>query len=962
MHKPKLIVLIGFLLTIILFSSNSNPLFSSGPNDTDTTIPSLPETSVSNFDLLEDAMNAKLNDFSLKGYFSQEYNPSLEATYYALSILQKLGKLTEINFQEVSTFIMSYYNNATKLFIDGYTKRYLDMNYSLYYYPYNSLLLTNCYATLSLHIIDDLELIDTSAMANFIWSCYNPETSGFIGRPYSISLPSEWRLSTMDNTYYAVITYHLLAGENWNSRATEKEELIDFVESLQDTLRGGGFHNDGNINFASLQISEPNILASYYCIKMLQIFEWIAAVNIPAFHGYLEELYHPEGPYFEITAYPLIPNKTSVVTSALGLALSNLTQYTSIDRNGILQFILSHRNPEEGFYRSPTFQDYELLDLYQIICGLEDANEVGKLTIEDKQELVDFLTLYKHYTKGYMPTSHNYMTMNLIHSVVGSFNFFERENELEIQNLYTVILENLRKVLDNYGFIMSDSISSARIQPLEIFTIGNREQITDILMPISHKSTYFALESLLNLRKLNDLANSHNLTYFIQGVLNTQFLDFNYPQNYGAFSHFFTNFNPSKKNALISVIYSYYAIKVLELLASYLDLGAITSLGFDVDALATYIVRHLEESTTELFFNEGYSVVPEDVLEDTYYGIYILKAINRYTLDSEKINQFILNTMDYSSIKNIYYGLKLSQLLNLNILFDIQQTHHLIQDIYSPELHEFYTTTVQNSICQEAFLYISEMAKTDTVRILANYPSEVPLGGKLNITAQLCNLVLRDFGPYTTVKIESDQLGTEVMILQADYSFGTQLIVPALAKSYPSVTGEVVVYDSSSKITSIPFKISTTYGSTISLKKTEDQTKISFAINGSLTFATDIQPIFDGKAFIKVYKGRLLIDIKNFVVNELLRHTEFTLEYYPAVEGTYEIEVYLDDGIDSASKLIGNYTYVCEDPDYTGGYRTEANEFLPLIIFLGITPGVALIFSYKKDLPKKLIKKLSSKK
>ncbi len=962
MYRHKFKIISGFLFLVIFFNSIQGIQFESSSNDVNLIPNFLPEVSMSNFDLLEDILNNNLNQFSLGGYFSQEFRPSLEATYYALFILEKLGKLTQINFQEISDFIMSYYNSSTKLFIDDYTKRYFDTNISLYYYPYNSLLLSNCYATLALKIIDDLELIDTSAMSNFIWSCYNPETSGFIGRPYSLSLQSEWRLSTMDNTYYAVLTYNVLAGENWNSKATEREKLIDFVESLQDNLRGGGFHNDANTNFASLQISEPNILASYFCIKTLQIFNWISAIDLPAFHGYLEDLYHPEGTYFEITAYPLIPNKSSIVTTALGLALSDLTQYTSIDRNSVLQFILSNRNPEGGFYRSPTFQDYELLDLYHIICGLEDGDELNELTIGDKQELADFLILYQHYTKGYTPASCNYMTINLIHSIVGSLKLFERENELEIQNLYTIILKNLRTVLDNYGFIMSGAISSARIQPLEIFTIGNRQQISEVLMPLSHKSTYFGLKSLFDLRKLNDLANSYNLTYFIQGVLNTQFLDMNYPQNYGAFSHFYTNFNPSKKNALISVIYSFYAVKILEFLAEYLNLGAITSLEFDVDALATYITRHIDESTTELFFNEGYSTLPEDLLEDTFYGIYILKAINRYSLNSDKIRLFILNNINYSNIKSVYFSFKLAQLLDLNILFDIQQTHQLIQDIYSAELHEFYCTTANDLISQEAVFYISEMAKTDSVRILTNYPAEVPLGGSLNMSAELCNLVLKDFGPYTTVKIESDQLGTKIMEIQADYSFKKQLTISAVANNYPSVTGEIVVYDSNLKVTSFPFEIPTTYDSMISIKKVEDQTKISLAINASLVFATGMQPIFGGKAFIKVYKGQLHIDSKNFLVNDLLRYTEFTLDYYPAVEGIYEIEVYLDDGIDPASKSLGNYTYICEDPDYTGGYRTEANEFLPLIIFLGITPGLALIFSYKKDLPKRLIKKLSSKK
>ena len=952
MKIHKYLTISGILCLVIYISANNLSCYTSISSESPL-IDEPPNASTTNYDLIEEVMEGKLSQYTTQDYFIQDYIPSIQATYYALEALHKLGKLTEVSFSEIATFLRSYYNQSTKIFMDEYTKRYLDTNYSIYGFPLNSFLLTNCYAILSLNLIGYLNEVDLDALIEFIWSCYNPETSGFIGVPYNIALPSEWRISTMDNTYYAVLTYDMLMNGDWSAKLEEKNAIVDFIESLQDLLRGGGFHNDPNTDWNSLKLAEPNIYASYFCIKALQVLNWIPAINLPAFHEYLKSIYYPSKFYFESMKYPSIHNLTNVVTSALGLALCHLTENESfIAKTEIVNFILSHRNPEGGFFRSSntysSFIYYELLDTYQIICGLEDAGELAQLTITDRQELADFIMMYQQDTNGFAPISKNYVSLSLIHSIVGSFSLFEREAELPIQSLYNLITSYYDQFLNQSGFMMCKPATTFRIYPIKYLCIGTRQILPEIILPETQYSSYLALDSLKHLRKLDDFAAAHNLHLILESTVQSQFLDDAFTQNFGAFNFFYTPLPSAIKNELISLKYSYYAIKIIELIANELELGDITTLGFDVDALDTYILRHTSTTFTDQYITDGILLPPESVIEQTYYGAYLLQAINRNSLNITKIYHLIESHINYSNIKNIYYCFKLSELLNLDFEFDILQVHSLIQAIYSAEYNKFYLTTDQTESCQEALYYIAEMAKTDHIRILASYPSEIILGGTISLQVNLANLVLKNFGPYTTVKLESNQLGSFIMDQEADLSFEKEIFVPTIAANFPTISGKIIVYEGSLEQTYIPFKVYTIYNTSALLDTSETAAKISFTINASVSFFTGTQAILDGKAYITVYKNHLFIDQKYFSEQVNLRHTLFHLDYYPFAEGTYRMEIFLLDGINPTPQKIAELNYTCNNPDFTGGYRGEAYEFYALIIPLGIVPGIAIIYSRKE--------------
>ena len=228
----------------------------------------------SNRELIQEIIDNKINQYSEKGYFQQLYEANLQSIYFALFTLDTIDRLSAINESKILDVIMSYYSEEDHIFIDSYAKRYLDTDFSVDYYPLNTLLEVNCYALLTLDILDQIELINSLEMISFIWSCYQPVTSGFIGQPYYAALDTEFKIATMDNTYFAVQALNLLLPD-WDNYQTKVNELIIFINSLQETGSHYGFKNDIDDSFYSLELYpgiEPTILSSYYCVKTLEIF------------------------------------------------------------------------------------------------------------------------------------------------------------------------------------------------------------------------------------------------------------------------------------------------------------------------------------------------------------------------------------------------------------------------------------------------------------------------------------------------------------------------------------------------------------------------------------------------------------------------------------------------------------------------------------------------------------------
>ncbi len=706
------LLVLGFLVSNIIQMPVTNKLGSH--NST------LPRSSDQYHDDLNSVFTKKLTDYETFAYFPQIYEPSLQATYYALYVYNAIGELTQVNGEEIKNYIMSCYDSVSGLFYDEYAYRYLDLDPSQGYYPYTSLLQVNCYAIQSLALLSRLNLIENQSFINFIWSCYNPVSDGFIGQPYDLSLDAIFRLATMDNIYYAVITLDTLM-ESWDEYTTEKNKIIQFINNLQISLntdwKYGGFYNDEDSSFDSIKPTrEPSLLSAYYSIKTLEVFEMEETINVNSFHQFLEEHYKDDT-YFEMS-YPE-HNITNIVATALGLELSNIMGFSEINESNVVNFILNNRNSQGTWDSSTTVDMHELMDTFQIIRSLVNSGAISNLTSLDKFEIVSTLNTYKQY-KGFSLVSKEYTSLYLLNTIISSFQMFDMISDLEIQDIYDHIEACFRYFSypeDWYAFlpyINADLLKPEfRSYPIEYNNRGYHNYITRIDYLCSFKTMYFALDSMEKMFKLDDFKDMAVLNNLINDIIQSQFLNDSFPNVYGAFVPmrgytFFSNESQAQK---IFFEYSYYATRSLELLATQLELGNLTDIPFDKDALYTYIDNNIIENSMNLYFNSWYTNDIAIRFQNTYYMVYVLKAMDRYDLDNDKIKNFIISNLDYTNIKNIYYAFKLSNFLDLNIPFNLPSSVNIVEQIFS-ELHkEYYLTTAKDNIEQEIVMWISEMLK-----------------------------------------------------------------------------------------------------------------------------------------------------------------------------------------------------------------------------------------------------------
>jgi len=920
-RKVALITIVSITLTFCFLANNgSNWILSGDPenfNDEHENYFELLNTAnPTNLDFIESIFDAKNNDYAQKGYYPQIYQPSLQATYYALSVLNSIGNLSEINQSKLVSYVMSHYNSSSHQFEDLSAKRYLSSIIPGLYLPLTTLLEVNCYAVLSLDILNALSLIDTAETIDFIWDCYHPTLHGFIGQPYDLSLDEGFKIPTADNTYYAVITLDLLMSD-WSSYSQERNDIINFIDGLQSLGSHTGFFNDKNHMFDSLLEIEPNQFASFYAIKTLETFgsSYVNVINIAKFHQDLTDLYHPDDFYFDISSLAWLPNYTNIVATAINLELSDITGFTGFDRTKVIDFIIDNRNALGGWDASTTIKYHEFIDTFQILRSLANTGAISELVLSAKNEIAWFIKLFSR-SEGYSLLSEDYTSVELIHTIISSYDYFDRIADLDIQGLYNLLESSALYMGGGYEFFactkLDPNIPSFRSKPLDYYTLGYHEYVDEINVMYSHKETYSILNSLQKIFKLNDFAAFCDLNSVLQEVTDSQFLDPNYQENYGAFLHDSMFSSSEWKNKLIYLKYSFYAIKVMELIADYLGLGPITNLGFNKTALASYIEMKVVETPSELYFDLKYSDKVEDRLENLYYAIYALKAIDQFNLNSTKIENFAVNNLNYSNIKSLYYCYKISQILDLEIAFDAEQSQSLIQSIYSDTYNEFYLSTSTKRIDQEALAWVCEMAKNDRVRMNAQYSPSVALGGVNTISAELCNIILSDFGLYVTVKLESVQLGTIVFDQTDNKSYQKDIVIPTDPENYPVITGNITAYDGIKIIGQIPISFNTTFDSSYEVSIAKTYLNITITVNASLLFAEGAEPVYDGNVSAKMYREGAYIGLAEFSSEDFANYTCFNLTYKPNTIGNYSFETYLENGYNCTPQLLNYTTYSYE--------------------------------------------------
>ena len=871
-----------------------------------------------NAEIIEEIFDAKLDNYSNLGYFPQVYEPSLQATYYALHALNTIDKLNEINQTKIVNYVMSHYNTSSHVFMDKYAYRYLDTDISKVYYPLSSVLEVNCYSILSLDLLNRLDLIEIQDSIAFIWSCYNPTTSGFIGQPYDLSLPDFFKTSTMDNTYFAILTLNLLIND-WTSHSIERDALVQYINGLQSTSgfhgKFGGFSNDEDSMFNTLEMYEPNLLSSYYCVKSLEIFDMIDTIRISDFHQYLTELYDSENNFFIVNFESSYDNFINIVATAIGLELSDLTGFTGIDRNAVVNFILDNRNSLGTWDQSTDVHYHELIDTFQVLRSFTDAGELSQLNAGDREQIADTLATYYHYY-GYSHLSKDYTSQELLYLIANAFNSYDRTSELDIDGIYSKILNSYyhNSYLDCQGFVAHVNVEENKLgfrsRPIEYYASGHHDYITEIDTILSHKSTFIALESLKTISKLEHFDAGHDLGGFMGDIIDSQFLEQGY-DNYGAFLPFltFTLGSPEYQDKKIFFEYSYYAIKTFELLTDYFELGNVTDLDFDKDALTNYIANRIVETPSEIFFDPQYTDYLSVITQNTYYAIHVLKTLNAYDLDNEKIKNFVVNNLDYDDMKNFYYSYKISEILDLNISFESEQSQALTHDVYSGSAREFFLTTEKKELGQEIFSWVCYMAKNDEIRVNLNYSSLVLLGSHNIINASFCNVILESFGSYTTVKFESEQLPVYILEKVEQELYQANIFVSIEPTCYPNIMGNLCVYENLEKITETPISFQTTYDISMNSSISEVQNIITIKINTSLLSGIG-QSILLDSAYIetKIYKNELYLGKENFSRLDRNNFTEFILNYTPEGNANYLFEIFLFDGFELELKWVANMT------------------------------------------------------
>ncbi|MFX0139452.1 MAG: hypothetical protein ACFFDN_37775, partial [Candidatus Hodarchaeota archaeon] len=309
-------------------------------------------------------------------------------------------------------------------------------------------------------------------------------SSGFIGQSYDSGLEEGFKIATADNTYFAVQTLGLLMND-WLGYSTQRDEIIQFINDLQ--LPTGGFLNDEDTGIDSLNpFFEPNLLASYYCIKTLEVFGMEGSIRISDFHQFLDDIYNSNYNFFRISQWDYGINYTNIVATALGLELSDITNYGNINRNGVLAFILGNRNSLGNWDQSTTVNHHELIDTFQIIRSLQNSQEISQLSLDDKNQIGNATLSYYHYT-GFSHLSNDYTSMNLIHTILSSFDLFDRISELDIQNIYSKIKDSYLQTFTQpfansfSGYLMkSPEFVGLRSHPIEYYTTGNKNYIDSI--------------------------------------------------------------------------------------------------------------------------------------------------------------------------------------------------------------------------------------------------------------------------------------------------------------------------------------------------------------------------------------------------------------------------------------------------------------------------------------------------
>ncbi|MBD3211526.1 MAG: hypothetical protein GF311_02875 [Candidatus Lokiarchaeota archaeon] len=876
----------------------------------------------SNYGLLMGTMDGICDQYNSNGFFPTLYCPSLQGCYFALSCYSMIGRLEDVNTTEVLDYIFDHYDYESNYFIDEYAIRYLNTDFEEYYLPLNTLLEVNSYAILSLGILDQLEIINTESMVDFLWSCSHPTEGGFIGQPFNEDLHDNFKIPTLDNTYFAVKALDMLI-DDWEAYQTECSLLLAYITECQSMTQSdgfyGGFENDLDPSFDSLDTLDPNLVSSYYALKTLDILNALQAIDLDAFHEYLSDMYHPAEYYFDLTWAEIAPSFGIPAATSVGLDLSVLTGFEGVAELEIFNYLNSIQNSIGLWPTSLEYSQFELIDIFQVLRSLNESGYIDYFTPIEKDEIADGLNHFKSY-EAYSTTPINLERISRIFSVAQSFTLFDRWTDLAMHEIYSDIRDAYFDPFGkNYrGFYAYTNTGGNyfpfRIYPIEYFNVGNYSSLEYTEHLRNHKTVLHALLALQNLYKLDDFENYYDLSDILNSTLDAQIIS-PVSERFGAFlpTNALRIYSQERQDKYIFMDQSYYAVRLLEFLSNYLGLAPIEDLIVDVDALKTFVFDTFE-SPGEYCYS-----MPRDtdnvniILKNTYFASYIMTALDSFTQNTEKIKNYLLDHIDYTNLENIYYCWKLDQLLKMNISFDIKRVQTIISELYSDELNNFFCSLNRKKMSHEALYWICDMARNGEIEYKLFFDQIIELGSNFTLRVDVNNIVLDGLTDYDSFKFESLQLGEYQLIHTGDGRFENELYIPIIQSNYPIIVGNITRYKYFRKVDQIPISIETRYELITDVKAVKKVNSIDLSVNISILSGATHHSLENGTVWTNITCNGEVIEEKSFLTDSFGSYVLCFLHYKYSTFGNYNFELFVNDGINQSDHLIQtishSYTY-----------------------------------------------------
>ena len=101
----------------------------------------------------------------------------------------------------------------------------------------------------------------------------------------------------------------------------------------------------------------------------------------------------------------------------------------------------------------------------------------------------------------------------------------------------------------------------------------------------------------------------------------------------------------------------------------------------------------------------------------------------------------------------------------------------------------------RETIEQQAFLWVAEMALNDEIKWYLQYNSSAKLGGYGTVIAAFRNIIVEGDDPITSVRFESDQLGAVYFDRIIDNNYKKDIFIPIDPANYPEIIGNITTYE-----------------------------------------------------------------------------------------------------------------------------------------------------------------------